>query len=91
MPNHKSAWKRMRQNKVRHERNVRHKSAMKTSQKKVLAAIKEGNEEEAKKSLIEAIKMIDKACSKGVIHKKSRSRKVSRLTIKVNSMNTATS
>ena len=55
------------------------KSATKTAIKKVVVAAQNGNKEEAKAFLVEAIRTIDKACTKGVYHKNNASRKKSRL------------
>ena len=55
------------------------KSATKTAIKKVIVASEKGNKEEAKALLVNAVKTIDKACSKGVYHKNNASRKKSRL------------
>jgi len=52
-----------------------------------LKAVEEKNPEEAKKALVTAIPIIQKASSKKVIHKKTAARKISRLAKKVNSLN----
>ena len=54
--------------------------------KKVETAIAANDKELAKANLSLAISEIEKACSKGVIHRNTASRKVSRLTKKVNSL-----
>jgi len=59
---------------------------MKTEVRKVNEAIVAGSEEEAKSSLQAAISIIAKTASKGTIHKKTASRKISRLTKRVNKM-----
>ncbi len=86
MANHKSAEKRNRQAQVRRLRNRSNRSAMKTAIKKVNAAVEAGVEEEAKNALRLAIPVIAKTASKGTIHKKNASRKISRLTKRVNKM-----
>lgn len=86
MANIKSAKKRVLVTRVRTERNKAIKSGVKTAVKKVYAAIKENDKEAASKALVEAIATIDKATSKGVYHKNTSSRKVSRLTKAVNKM-----
>lgn len=86
MANHKSAEKRNRQAQVRRLRNKMNKSRMKTEVRKVNEAIVAGSEEEAKSSLQAAISIIAKTASKGTIHKKTASRKISRLTKRVNKM-----
>ncbi|MDX9835419.1 MAG: 30S ribosomal protein S20 [Desulfobulbus sp.] len=86
MPTHKSAEKRDRQSKMRRLRNRMNKSAMKTAVRQVEEALVAGSEEQAKAALQAAIPVIYKTASKGSIHKKNASRKVSRLTKRVNTM-----
>jgi small subunit ribosomal protein S20 len=83
---HKSAEKRARQNKKRHLRNVSVKSRVKTRLKAVLSAVGEKKKDDSRKALAKAIAVIDKAASKGVLHKNTASRKISRLTRKVNQL-----
>jgi small subunit ribosomal protein S20 len=61
----------------------------KTEIKKVLAAVDEQDRDSSEKALKSAIKVIKKAGSKGVYHKNNASRKVSRLTKKVNALKKA--
>lgn len=89
MATHPSAEKRDRQNKKRKIRNTAVKSETKTEIKKVLAAVDEQDRDSSEKALKNAIKVIKKAASKGVYHKNNASRKVSRLTKKVNALNKA--
>ena len=84
MANIKSAKKRILVAKKREERNKAAKSKVKTLIKKVEAAAKAGNKEEAAKALIVATSAIDKAASKGIYHKNTAARKVSRLNLLVN-------
>ena len=86
MANHKSAIKRDRQSKVRRLRNRINKTKMKTSVDQVEAAVVAGSEEQAVKALQTAASVIQKIASKGSIHKKTASRKVSRLAKSVNRM-----
>lgn len=86
MANHKSAEKRNRQSKVRRMRNRINKTRVKTAVRKVNDAIAKGSAEEAKVALQEAIPVIAKTASKGTIHKRTSSRKISRLTKRVNKM-----
>lgn len=81
-----STLKRARQAEKQNIRNKAVRSSIKTIVKKVESAIASGNKEDAGKSLIEAVKTITKAVSKGVIHKNTASRKISRLTKKVNTL-----
>lgn len=86
MATHKSAEKRARQNKKRQLRNVSVKSSVKTRLKAVLSAVGEKKKDDSREALAKAIAVIDKAASKGVLHKNTASRKISRLTRKVNQL-----
>lgn len=86
MANNKSALKRHRQNLKRRARNASVKSSLKTTIKKVREAISNNDAENAKNLLISATKALDKAASKGVIHKNNASRRVSRLAKSVSSL-----
>jgi len=77
--NHKSAEKRNRQNKIRNARNTHIRSTMRSLVKKLRIAIADGDAETAKATLEKAIPYIDKAATKGVIHKATASRKIGRL------------
>jgi small subunit ribosomal protein S20 len=77
--NHKSAEKRNRQNKIRNARNSHIRSTMRSFVKKLRIAIAEGDMETANAVLEKAIPYIDKAATKGVIHKATASRKIGRL------------
>lgn len=81
----KSVLKRIRQNEKRRLRNQAWKTRIKTSVKKVEEAISKKEKEVVQNLLNEAIKIISKAASKGIIHKNAASRKISRLMKKVNS------
>lgn len=83
MPIKKAASKSMRQDKKRRLRNLRVISNLKTRMRKFETLIAEKNKEEAKSTLNELISKIDKAKSKGAIHKNAASRKKSRLTKKL--------
>ncbi|MFU0827879.1 MAG: 30S ribosomal protein S20 [Lachnoclostridium sp.] len=86
MANIKSAKKRILVNQTKALRNKAIRSKVKTLTKKVDAAVAAGDKELAKANLIVAISEIDKAASKGVFHKNTASRKVSRLSKAVNSI-----
>lgn len=86
MANIKSAKKRIITSRKRAEANKSVKSGVKTSIKKVYAAIDSSDKEAAQTALRSAISTIEKAGSKGVYHKSNASRKVSRLTKAVNRM-----
>ena len=89
MANHKSAEKRNRQNKIRNARNTHIRSTMRSLVKKLRIAIAENDIETAKAILEKAVPYIDKASTKGVIHKATASRKISRLTKLVSNLDIA--
>ncbi|MEF9934859.1 MAG: 30S ribosomal protein S20 [Clostridium sp.] len=84
MANIKSAMKRIKVIERKTLRNKMVKTAVKTSIKKFEAAVAAGNFDEAKVLLSAAICEIDKATSKGIIHKNAASRKKSRLSVALN-------
>lgn len=86
MANIKSAKKRVLVNRKKAERNKSIKSAVKTSIKKVEVAIEAKDKEAATAALQNAISTIDKAATKGVYHKNTAARKVSRLSKAVNTL-----
>ena len=81
-----SAEKRARQSVKRNLRNRSVESSVKTVIKKVEAAVTSGNNEDAGKALLQAVKALNKAASKGVVHRNTASRNISRLTKKVNAL-----
>ena len=85
MANHKSAVKRARQNEIRRLRNKATKTRVKSIVKDVRSSAGEGSAEETKTKLNTAQSVIDKASKKGVIHKRTAARKISRLTKLANS------
>ena len=86
LANIKSAKKRILVAETRAARNKAIKSEFKTAIKKVDAAVSAKDVEAAKTSLRAAIATMNKATSKGVYHKNTTSRKISRLTKAVNSI-----
>ncbi len=84
MANIKSAKKRILVTETKTARNKSIKSKVKTAIKKVDVAVANKDAETAKDALRAAISEINKATSKGVYHKKTSSRKISRLTVAVN-------
>ena len=84
MANIKSAKKRILVIEKKTLRNKMIKSQVKTAVKKVLAAIEAQDVAAAKANLTVAISTIDKARAKGIFHKNTTSRKISRLTKAVN-------
>ncbi len=86
MANHKSALKRARQNEIRRLRNKSVKTRVKSIVKDVRLSVSENAKETALKKLETAKSNIDRAAQKGVIHKKTASRKISRLSKLVNTI-----
>ena len=86
LANVKQAKKRILVNQTKAARNKSIKSKVKTAIKKVDVAVKDKDVEAAKAALQVAITEISKAGSKGVYHKKTVSRKISRLTKTVNAI-----
>jgi small subunit ribosomal protein S20 len=78
--------KRSRQALKHQERNNAVESSIKTSVKTVLAAVDTKDPEAAKAALAKAVPAISKAAAKGAFHKKTASRKISRLTKRVNTL-----
>ncbi|ADG83300.1 30S ribosomal protein S20 [Thermincola ferriacetica] len=83
MPNIKSAMKRVEITKKRTLRNSAIKSSVKTAIRKFENALENANIDEAKAKLTVAISALDKAVTKGVLHKNSAARKKSRLVKKL--------
>lgn len=79
MANTRSAIKRIRQNNKRREHNRVFRGRARTSVKNARLAIEAGNLDEARETTKIAIKSLDRAAAKGVIHKNNASRRKSRL------------
>jgi len=77
--NHKSAVKRNRQNAVKKARNAHIRSTMRNLVKQVREAVIAEDKEAAQAALAKAIPYIDRTATRGVIHKATASRKISRL------------
>ena len=86
MANIKSAKKRILVTETKAARNKAIRSEVKTSIKKVEAAVAANDKEAAKAALSVAISTIESAASKGVYHKNNAARKVSRVTKLVNTL-----
>ncbi len=86
MANIKSAKKRILVAETKAARNKSIRSKVKTYVKKVDAAVAAGDKAAAQAALLAATSEIDKAASKGVYHKNTASRKVSRLSKAVGAM-----
>jgi small subunit ribosomal protein S20 len=81
---HKSALKRAKQNEVKRLRNMSYKTRVKKAVKEVRDAVASNSEDQARESLQKAVSTIQKTASKGVIHRKKASRKISRIARQVN-------
>ena len=79
MANHQSAIKRHKQSEKRRLRNASTRSTLRTAVKKATEAVS-GKAADSAASLKAAIVLLDKAVSKGVLHRNTASRKISRLT-----------
>jgi small subunit ribosomal protein S20 len=88
MPNHKSAEKRVRQNEKRRDVNRNNRGRLRTSIRKLRAALTTGDASTVQELLPATISTIDKAVQKGVLHRNAAARYKSRLTTRVNQSNT---
>lgn len=86
MRKNKSAIKRAKQSEDRRLRNSHVKSTMKTNIKRVVSALENKEKESLNEVLKKTVSYINKAASKGVIHKNNAARKVSRLSKKVHGL-----
>lgn len=86
MPNIKSAIKRVKTSEKRRALNASQKSALRTAVKAADVATAGTDAEAAKAALIVATKKLDKAVTKGLIHKNAAARKKSRLAKKLNAI-----
>ncbi len=86
MPNIKSAKKRVELAKAANARNKAGKSLLKTNIKKFDAAVEEGNREAADVAYKAAVKSVDQAVNKGLLHKNTAARKKSSMTLKLNKL-----
>ena len=89
MANHKSAEKRNRQAQAARLRNKMNRTKMKSIIRKLDEAVVAGTADVAKDVLGEATSVIARTATKGTIHKRNASRKISRLTKRVNKMTAA--
>jgi small subunit ribosomal protein S20 len=86
MPNIKSAIKRVKVSEKRRQRNASHKSALRTAVKSFETAAASSNVETATAALVTASQKLDKAATKGLIHKNAAARKKSRLAKRLNEL-----
>jgi small subunit ribosomal protein S20 len=78
-----SAMKRARQSVKRNIHNRSRLSSVKTILKKLDSSLSSGNKDDVGKILVQAIKALNQAASKGIMHKNTASRNISRITKKV--------
>lgn len=86
MPNIKSAKKRVELSKVAYERNKADKSELKTIVKKFEAALEGGDRAAAEGAYKLAVKTVDQAVTKGILHKNTAARKKSSMTLRLNKL-----
>ena len=86
MPNIKSSKKDVISSKIAYEKNKADKSALKTAIKKFDAALDSADKAEATAAYTEAVKKIDKAVLKGILHKNTAARKKSSMTLRLNKL-----
>lgn len=79
LAHHKSALKRIRSNEKKRIRNRIMRSKARTEIKKARALIQEGDLETARQATLEAIRTLDKAAGKGILHRNNAARRKSRL------------
>ena len=86
MANHFSALKRARQTEKRTAANRANKSRLRSALRKFRTALGSGNKDEAAVGYRETTSVLDKAVQKGVLHKNTASRKISRLSARIKSL-----
>lgn len=86
MANHPSAEKRNRQRATRTARNRAITSNVRTQVKRVRAALKDKDKSAAEKALRAAISQLDRATTKGSVHRKAASRTIARLSAQVHAL-----
>ena len=86
MPNIKSSKKDVLRIKVAYEKNKADKSELKTIIKKFEAAIAGGERAVAEAAYAQAIKAVDQAVTKGILHKNTAARKKSSMTLQLNKL-----
>ena len=86
MPNIKSSKKDVLRIKVAYEKNKADKSELKTIVKKFDAAVVAGDRAVAEAAYKQAVKAVDQAVSKGILHKNTAARKKSSMTLQLNKL-----
>lgn len=87
MPNIKSAKKRVLVNQAKARRNRSARSALKTDLKKFEAAVSDGDRTEAERAYNIAVRAVDQAVCRGVLHRNNAAHKKSGMTLKLNKLN----
>ena len=85
-PNIKSSKKDVISSKIAYEKNKANKSKLKTDLKKFDAALVAGDKAEAEAAYKAAVKAVDQAVIKGLLHKNNAARKKSSMTLKLNKL-----
>ena len=86
MPNIKSSKKDVISSKIAYEKNKADKSELKTNLKKFDAAVVAGDKAAADAAYKTAVKAVDQAVNKGLLHKNNAARKKSSMTLKLNKL-----
>lgn len=86
MPNIKSSKKDVERSRIAYEKNKSDKSELKTMIKKFDAAVASGDKAAATAAYTKAVKTVDQAVNKGILHKNNAARKKSSLTLKLNKL-----
>ena len=86
MPNIKSSKKDVIRSQIAYEKNKANKSEMKTVLKKYEAALEGGDRAAAEVAYKEAVKTVDQAVIKGILHKNTAARKKSSMTLRLNKL-----
>ena len=86
MPNIKSSKKDVIRSQIAYEKNKAEKTALKTSVKKFETAVAEGDRAVAEVAYKQAVKKVDQAALKGLLHKNTAARKKSSMTLQLNKL-----
>lgn len=89
MPIQRAAFKSVRKDKKRHQRNLRITSELRTIEKRFASYLNAKKPKEAKETLALLVSKIGKAAGKGILHRNTASRKLSRLKISLNKLEKA--
>ena len=86
MPNIKSSKKDVIASKIAYEKNKADKSVLKTTVKKFEAAVAAGDAAAAQAAYTQAVKKVDQAVTKGILHKNTAARKKSSMALQMNKL-----